>query len=136
KTILVALKLLMHNNEHDFCVKVVIEAMLKKKSPPGKPDVFTIRYDYACVFWAMLDYGVFMNYENQGMGFVIGDYSVGSCAKFTQITKSFFNGITDKDLIDFVKIELFDALEEKIKLEKWEKTYSYRFFRSIGCVVS
>jgi hypothetical protein len=136
KTILVALKLLMHNDENYFYKRVFIRNIVGKISNSGKPDVFTIQYIYSRIFWALLDYGVFMNYEDQGMGFVIGDYSVGSDSKFTQITKSFFNGITDKDLIHFVKIELFDALEEKIKLEKWEKTYSYRFFRSIGCVVS
>jgi hypothetical protein len=136
KTILVALKLLMHNDENYFCNRVFIEDMLDKISTPGKPDVFTIKYDYARVFWALLDYGVFMHYEDQGMGFVIGDCSKDSCSKFTQITRSFFNGITDKDLIDFVKIELFDDLEKKIKLEKWRKTHSFRFFRSLGCVVS
>jgi hypothetical protein len=130
KTIAVAIKLVMHNNESEFNKHTILR---DSENIPGNPNEIIIKYDHRRVVWGMGDYDVLINYKNQGMGFETG--KPRTYCKFTRVPRSFFNGITDEKLIYEVQKE-FVELEKKNIMEKWKKTYSFHFFRSLGCVVS
>jgi hypothetical protein len=117
KTITVAIKLIMHHNEHKFIKSTILEGFA---NIPGKPNEICIQYYYRRIFYQMSDYyNVVINYENQGMGF--DEEDVDTHPKLTKIPRSFFNGITNEDLIFYVSRKLRE-LDEKTKRNQQEKS--------------
>jgi hypothetical protein len=112
KTIPVAIKLVMHNDEHEFYRHYIVEGIARI---PGNPNNLTIDYDYRRICWGFLsEYGIVINYKNRGRDF--DPHNNTTHSKSTEIPRSLFDGITDEDLKHDISYTLGE-LDKKYKIQ-------------------
>jgi hypothetical protein len=116
KTIAVAIKLVMHNNESRFLDKVILEKITRI---PGDPINVNIQYDYRRIVYGMLAFDVCINYNNQGLAF--DRNKVNTYSKFAQVPRSLFNGFVNESLASSVN-EKLRILDEQARRERQESS--------------